>query len=103
MVREILERLELSVYEAHAKTGVHYTTIHRMLNGVIPSEDTIDRFTKGLGEDPEPLLVEAGFAQPSDIVEAVRVCLRTQGELPPEAIEEVAATVEEIKAKYQKK
>lgn len=102
LIRAILESKSLTIREAYKITGVHYTTINLMRNGVIPGKHSITRFADKLGIDADPLLVEAGYKQPSDPVEAVRVCLRDQGVLPNEAIEEVVDIVEKIKTKYQK-
>jgi transcriptional regulator with XRE-family HTH domain len=43
------------------RTGVSHSTVADMMNGYVPKPATIERFARGLGVDPTPLL-EAAFS-----------------------------------------
>jgi transcriptional regulator with XRE-family HTH domain len=62
LVRKALEGV--SMMEAHKATGVSKSHIGNMAQGVAPSRDKLLRFAEGLGLDPVPLFLAAGYAPP---------------------------------------
>jgi hypothetical protein len=49
-VSELLDSRELSTRAVMYKTGVDYSTIQRMGNGIIPKNGVIIDFARGMGE-----------------------------------------------------
>ena len=86
---------ELSISQASYKTQISYEYIRKMGYGHVPSPEIIRRFAEGLGIDPEPLLVTAGYEQPSDPIARVEIALRGNKQLSDAAVGRIIEFVRE--------
>jgi transcriptional regulator with XRE-family HTH domain len=104
LVQEILTRHGLSPRDAGRKSGLHHATIYDMRKGTRVSEATIERFCKGLDEDPHPMLVAAGYTQPrpTDPIEATGDALRSTTNLTEEQIEEALGNLRDFLQKVNR-
>ena len=86
---------DLSISQASYKTQISYEYMRKMTYGHVPSPDIIRRFAEGLGVGAEPLLVVAGYEQPSDPVERVEVALRSNQQLSDAGVRRIMDFVRE--------
>jgi len=87
---------DLTFNQAAYKTGLSDEYIRKMAGGRVPSEHVISRFAAGLGADLEKLRIAAGYAQPTDVVEAVD-CALGGVDLPEWAKEELRGAAEKLR------
>lgn len=58
----------ITISDASEKTGISHTTVTRLVDGdKSVKADTLQRFAEGMGEDPTPLLVAAGYISPDSL------------------------------------
>ena len=86
---------DLSISQASYKTQISYEYMRKMTYGHVPSPEIIRRFAEGLGVDAEPLLVVAGYEQPSDPVERVEIALRGNEHLSDAGVRRIMEFVRE--------
>ncbi|MEN6371544.1 MAG: hypothetical protein ABFD64_05965 [Armatimonadota bacterium] len=90
IVKEIMG--EDSYGKATIKTGISQAYLHAMKGGKVPSREIVEKFAKGYKTSAEPLMIAAGYIEPKDTIEVVRIALRRNDTLSEESrkiIEEV--------------
>lgn len=104
LVRKILDEKGLSFRGAWKITGVHYTTVSTMADGVIPKTTTIKAFAEGLGVDAQPLLDEARKAMfPESELQDDQLVILLRSRLPNTSPEVLANVQEVVKQEVSKR
>jgi hypothetical protein len=76
---------EDSYGKATIKTGISQAYLYAMKGGKVPSREIVEKFAKGYKTAVEPLMIAAGYTQPKDLVEVVRIALRKNDTLSEES------------------
>ncbi len=86
---------DLSISQASYKTQISYEYIRKMTYGHVASPEIIGRLAEGLGVDAQRLLVVAGYEQPTDPVECVKIALRGNKQLSDAGVQRIMDFVKE--------
>jgi len=87
----------LSPNQASYKTGLSQEYVRRMKLGLVPLRETVEKFAKGLGVDVWPLLIAAGYEEPTDLRELVRRAIkRGEPEISETTLDLAADAVEQV-------
>ena len=105
-LRQFLRKNRLTLRDAAFATGLSATYWKNLADGRIPSPGAIDKIAEAFPElDANELLMLAGYApKPElDAATAVKITLRSKGEISDEGINQIVNFVREIEEKYGKK
>lgn len=100
MVANTLRDRGLSLRAVSYKTQIHHSTVGEMQKGVVPGRDIVEDFARGLSLDPKPLLIAAGYEQPSDALTAVQFALRDVENISEAGRQQIREFVEKVQEKY---
>jgi transcriptional regulator with XRE-family HTH domain len=98
------QRAGLSMRQLEAQAGVPRTTILRLENDELasPNPTALQHLARVLELPSSDLFLLAGIPVPSDRP-SLPAMLRSDYDLPPEAVEEVQRSIERIARKYRKR
>ncbi|MDH7601101.1 MAG: hypothetical protein QHI38_03030 [Armatimonadota bacterium] len=104
IIKEFLQRNQLTFRSAALHTGISAAYWKDMSDGRVPSEEIISRICMAFPElDENELRLSAGYApkmQEMDAVKAVEFALRSQPDIPDEGKRQILDFVKEIQSRY---